>query len=186
LAHHVLLNNIEPLLSPNTVIGWVGSCTHHPDLAKTFGFTGAHYIAPKLLAKGEFPQISDSGQASRNAYSTSKGLNILSARHFADLNPSRRYFSFDPGLMPGTGLARENNVALRFVWAYILPIAAKFMKGTSTPQRSAAMLAEVLLRNKTITGGDSVEFTGHILKLYVPSNEADYAKQIFDFSNRYI
>ncbi len=186
LAHHVLLSNIEQLLSPNAVIGWVGSGTHHPELAKTFGYTGAHYIAPELLVKGEFPNISDNSQASRNAYSTSKGLNILSARHFAPINPTRRYFSFDPGLMPGTGLAREGGAIQRLAWKYILPTAAKFMKGTSTPQRSSAALAEILLRNKTINSGDYVEFTGHILKPYLPSNEADYAKQIFDFSNRYI
>lgn len=190
LAHHVLLSHIDPLLSPNAVIGWVGSGTHHPELAKTFGYTGAHYITPELLAKGEFPNISDSSQASRNAYSTSKGLNILSARHFArhsaSLNPSRRYFSFDPGLMPGTGLAREGSAVQRFAWTYILPIAAKLMKGTSTPQRSAAMLAEVLLRSKTINSGDYIEFTGHTLQPHLPSNEAAYAQQIVDFSNRYI
>ncbi|MEQ1535256.1 MAG: SDR family NAD(P)-dependent oxidoreductase [Burkholderiaceae bacterium] len=190
LAHHVLLSNIEPLLSPNAVIGWVGSGTHHPELAKTFGYTGAHYIAPELLVKGEFPNISDSSQASRNAYSTSKGLNILSARYFSrhsvTSNPSRRYFSFDPGLMPGTGLAREGGAVQRFAWTYILPIAAKLMKGTSTPQRSAAMLADVLLRKKTINSGDYVEFTGHILQPHLPNNEEAYAKEIFDFSNRYL
>ena len=30
--------------------------------------------------------------------------------------------AFNPGLMPGTGLARDYNALLRFAWTYILPV----------------------------------------------------------------
>lgn len=186
LAHFVLLQKIEHLLTSDAIVGWVGSGTHHPELAKTFGFTGAHYIDPELLAKGNFGGKTNTRQLSRDAYATSKGLNIITARHFSRLNSSRTYFSFDPGLMPGTGLAREGNMGLRLAWKYVLPIMAKFMKGTSTPKRSAEMLARILLQNKKVATADYVEYTGSLLKPYVPLNEEAYAQQLFDYSERFV
>ncbi len=187
LAHFVLLKRIEHRMKRRAVVGWVGSGTHHPELAKTFGFTGAHYLAPELLVKGEFEGVEpNTRQASRDAYATSKGLNILTARHFARLNGDIRYFSFDPGLMPGTGLAREGNMALKIGWKYVLPIAAKFMSGTSTPPRSAGMLASLLLDSKDFSSGDYVEFTGHTLVPHMPSNEYVYSERLFEFSNSFV
>lgn len=186
LAHFVLLRKIEHLITPGAIIGWVGSGTHHPELAKAFGFAGAHYIAPERLAKGEFGGNANTSQLSRDAYGTSKGLNILMARHLARLPSSRTYFSFDPGLMPGTGLAREGNPALRMAWSYVLPIVAKFMKGTSTPTRSAAMLSQILLKNVKVETGDYVEYTGSFLKPFMPPNEESYAKMLCDYSDHFV
>ncbi|MEN9538193.1 MAG: hypothetical protein RLZZ126_428 [Pseudomonadota bacterium] len=186
LAHHLLLRALEPRLAGSATVGWVGSGTHLPDGAKTFGYTGAHYLAADLLSKGRYP--SRGAQASRDAYSTSKGLNIVSARHWARLmaqaHPGRRFFALDPGLMPGTGLAREGSAVQRFGWNYILPLAARVMKRTSTPQRSAMMLAEILLRRRSIANGDYVEFTGHILAPFLPPDEHRYAEALFAFSDR--
>lgn len=186
LAHFVLLRTIEHLLSPKAVIGWVGSGTHHPDLAKKFGFTGAHYSDPMSLIKGAFNSKPDTRQSNRDAYATSKGLNILMARHFALMDSLHTYFSFDPGLMPGTGLAREGTMGLKIAWKYALPIAAKFMKGTSTPAQSAALLARILLQTHNVSSGDYIEFTGDVLRPYMPISEDTYAKQLFDFSDGFV
>ena len=186
LAHFVLLRKIEHLLTSDAIIGWVGSGTHHPELAKTFGFTGAHYIDPELLAKGNFGEKNNTRQLSRDAYATSKGLNILSARHFSRLSPSHTFFSFDPGLMPGTGLAREGSPVLRLAWDYVLPIIAKFMKGASTPKQSSEMLARILLKSKKVATADYVEYTGSVLNPYVPLNEEAYVQRLFDYSGRFV
>lgn len=186
LAHYVLLRKVENLVTDEAVIGWVGSGTHHPELAKTFGFTGAHYRDPELLAKGQYDSGLNTRQSSRDAYATSKGLNILMARYLASRRSSRSYFSFDPGLMPGTGLAREGSLGLRLAWKYVLPLLAKFMKGTSTPKRSAAMLARILLKDKKITSGDYVEYTGELLEPFMPQDEAAYCQQLFDYSDRFV
>lgn len=186
LAHFVLLRKIEHLITPEAIIGWVGSGTHHPELAKAFGFLGAHYISPERLAKGEIEGNANTSQASRDAYGTSKGLNILMARHLARQPSSRTYFSFDPGLMPGTRLAREGSPALKLAWKYVLPIVAKFMKGTSTPTRSAAMLSRILLRNIKVETGGYVEYTGSLLNPFMPENEESYAKKLCDFSDYFV
>jgi NAD(P)-dependent dehydrogenase (short-subunit alcohol dehydrogenase family) len=186
LAHFVLLRKIEHLITPEAIIGWVGSGTHHPELAKAFGYSGAHYIDPELLAKGEFEGNSNTSQSSRDAYATSKGLNIMMPRHFSRLSSANTFFSFDPGLMPGTGLAREGSSVVRLAWKYVLPLVAKFMKGTSTPKRSAAMLVQVLLQSKKVATGDYLEYTGSVLKPYMPMNEESYAQLLYDFSNRFV
>jgi len=186
LAHFVLLQKIEHLLTNEAIIGWVGSGTHHPELAKTFGFTGAHYRDPQLLAKGQYDSEPNTRQSSRDAYATSKGLNILMARYLASRNSSRTYFAFDPGLMAGTGLAREGSLGLRLAWKYVLPMVAKLMKGTSTPKRSAAMLARVLLRDQKIVTGSYMEYTGHSLEPFMPQDEAAYCQRIFDYSDRFV
>ncbi|WP_428240764.1 SDR family NAD(P)-dependent oxidoreductase [Gynuella sp.] len=182
LAHFVLLQKIEHLITAEAIIGWVGSGTHHPELAKTFGFTGAHYRDPELLAKGMYESDSNTRQSSRDAYATSKGLNILMARYLSSRSSSRTYFSFDPGLMPGTGLIREGSTGLRLAWKYYLPVVAKFMKGTSTPKRSAAMLARILLKDKNIASGDYVEYTGHAREPFKPQDETSYCQRLYDYS----
>ncbi|MFG1497879.1 SDR family NAD(P)-dependent oxidoreductase [Saccharospirillum sp. HFRX-1] len=186
LAHFVLLRKLENLLTDEAIIGWVGSGTHHPELAKAFGFTGAHYRDPELLAKGQYHSEANTRQSSRDAYATSKGLNIFMARYLASRGSSRSYFAIDPGLMPGTGLAREGSLGLRLAWKYVLPMAAKFMKGTSTPKRSAAMLARVLLKDKKITSGDYVEYTGHLLEPFMPQDETAYGQRLFDYSDGFV
>lgn len=186
LAHFVLLQKTENLLTDEAIIGWVGSGTHHPELAKTFGFTGAHYLDPEQLAKGQYHSEANTRQSSRDAYATSKGLNILVARYLASRNSSRTYFAFDPGLMAGTGLAREGSLGLRLVWKYVLPLIAQFMKGTSTPKRSAAMLARILLKDKKITSGDYLEYTGHLLEPFMPQDETAYCQRLFDYSDGFV
>jgi hypothetical protein len=101
--------------------------------------------ASKKLAKGEYGNDTDVTQACRDAYATSKFCNIVSARIFARRHSQiARFFSFDPGLMPGTGLARKQPRAARWVWNHILPRLVPFLPGTSTPEKSAALLTDLL------------------------------------------
>jgi NAD(P)-dependent dehydrogenase (short-subunit alcohol dehydrogenase family) len=64
----------------------------------------------------------------RGAYTTSKRCCILLARQLArEVSPERVSFvAFDPGLVPGTGLGREGNAALRLAWHYVLPAFARW------------------------------------------------------------
>ena len=82
-----------------------------------------------------------------------------------------RYIAFDPGLMPGTELARDQPAALRFAWKNILPTAAKMIDGASTAKRSGAMLAQILMGQKFPEGsGLHTEFTGKA----IPSSRLSY------------
>lgn len=188
LAHHVLLRALQPTLQPDAIIGWTASGTHTPEdrMAKNFGFAGAHYLPPEALAQGQYAGAPNIAQINRDAYASSKGLNVLSARHFAaHEHGQRRYFSYDPGLMAGTGLAREQGALLNLVWKYVLPVVSKAIKGTSTPQVSAQLLARILLGEHALPNGAYVEFSGAQNPPHVPPREAAYSERLMAFSDGY-
>lgn len=188
LAHHVLLRRLQPALQPDAIVGWTASGTHDPKdrMAKNFGFAGAQYLHPTELAQGRFASAPNPTQANRDAYASSKGLNVLSARHFAAREPGqRRYFSYDPGLMAGTGLAREQGTVLSLAWKYVLPVVGKAFKGTSTPQGSAQLLSRILTGQHILPNGAYVEYTGTQHPPYLPTHEAAYTEQLMAYSDRY-
>lgn len=188
LAHHVLLRALEPLLQADAIVGWTASGTHDPrePLASRFGFTGAHYLEPEALARGQYASVPHAAQTNRDAYATSKGLNVLSARHFAARDKGkRRYFSYDPALMAGTGLAREQGAMPNLVWKYVLPLVARMLKGTSTPQGSAQLLARILLGQHVLPNGAYADFRGTQSPPHLPSNEAAYTERLIAFSDSY-
>jgi NAD(P)-dependent dehydrogenase (short-subunit alcohol dehydrogenase family) len=57
--------------------------------------------------------------------------------------------AFDPGLVTGSGLARDYPPALRFVWERVLPVLtrplAAFVPGISTARKSGTALANLVL-----------------------------------------
>jgi len=119
-------------------------------------------VEERLLAdKGS---LSDHGQRS---YSTSKLCNVLCTYELArQLEKAKGDASricvnaFDPGLMPGTGLARDYNAVIRFAWNYILPSVAGFLsRNVHTPQDSGRSLARVAI-DPTFEGVTSKYFEG--------------------------
>jgi NAD(P)-dependent dehydrogenase (short-subunit alcohol dehydrogenase family) len=53
--------------------------------------------------------------------------------------------AFEPGLVPGSGLAREYPAPLRFLWSNVLPVLARVATSVNTAERSGSALAELLL-----------------------------------------
>jgi NAD(P)-dependent dehydrogenase (short-subunit alcohol dehydrogenase family) len=78
-------------------------------------------------------------------YSTSKLCNILTTyelqRRLA--GTTIRVNAFDPGLVPGTGLARSYSPFLRFVWGNVFPLLRYFMRNVNTAQDSGQRLANL-------------------------------------------
>ena len=52
------------------------------------------------------------------------------ARRVGDNGP--RFIALDPGMMPGTGLARNRSKAIQLAWNTIMPTMVRFMDGAST------------------------------------------------------
>lgn len=149
LAHHLLAHALLPCLAPGAVMGWTASGTHDPcePSARLFGFRGARYRSLTALAEGRYERRAwtPRTQACRDAYASAKLCNIVSARAFASAHGQRaHFFAFDPGLMPGTGLAREQPAWMRQAWHRLLPALARVLPGASTPTRSAAVLLRLL------------------------------------------
>lgn len=181
LGHIALFQHLQPVLSRSAVIVSTASGTHDKDhkLAKPYKFFGGYFPSAAEVATGKVSESLDKAQMGRDRYATSKLCNILfnyaMARKYGDDGP--RFIAFDPGLMPGTELARDQPAPLRFAWKNILPTAAKMIDGASTAKRSGAMLAQLLAKKRFPTGtGLHVEFTGDA----IPSSKMSYDQAIQD------
>lgn len=181
LGHIVLFQYLQPVLSPSAVIVSTASGTHNKNhkLAKPYRFFGGYFPSAAEVAAGKPSQSTDKAQMGRDRYATSKLCNILftyaMARKYGSDGP--RFIAFDPGLMPGTELARDQPAPLRFAWKNILPTAAKMIDGASTAKRSGAMLAQLLVKKRFTSGtGLHVEFTGD----EIPSSKMSYDQAIQD------
>lgn len=161
LAHHLLLQGLLPHLAPQAAVGWTSSGTHDPSetAARLFGFRGGLYTSAAQLARGERDAKTSADQACRDAYATSKLCNAVSARAFAARHPQWRFFAYDPGLMPGTGLAREHGRVAQWAWQHLLPRLAGVIPGASTTARSATTLASLLAGGSLASAPNGAYFT---------------------------
>ncbi|KAH7313874.1 putative short-chain dehydrogenase [Stachybotrys elegans] len=153
VGHALLLFLLRKYLADTARIAVVSSGTHDP--AQKSGLPDAHYVSAEQLAHPTPEIIQKSG---RQHYSNSKLANILFTyrldRQFQDINKRLGKHwtinAFDPGLMPGTGLAREAGPVLAFVWHNIFPkirwLLNLFMNNNvHTPEESGSSLARLVI-----------------------------------------
>jgi NAD(P)-dependent dehydrogenase (short-subunit alcohol dehydrogenase family) len=182
LAHLALMKGLLPRLGSGARVGWTASGTHDPKeaAARLSGFRGARYTSAARLAKADFEPGISVAQACRDAYATSKLCNIVSARAFAHRHPqAATFFSFDPGLMPGTGLAREHGAAARWIWHKVLPRLAPILPGTSTAAASSAILTDLLTGERRPSyNGAYFNHTGRQLEPAAPATELWVAEDL--------
>ena len=146
LAATALAVGLLPHLAGGRVL-FIGSGTHNPEnrTATVFGLRGGRFTSIDALARGASDAGSDR-QRGLDRYATSKLLNMVTAMELARrIRPERTaFFTLDPGLMAGTGLARTAPAPVRLLWSTVLPRVARLLPDTSTPERSAAAAAWLL------------------------------------------
>lgn len=170
LGHFLLVNLLLRYLSDRARIVVVSSGTHNPD--QFTGMPKPDYIDAASVANRQ--SGADPGTAGRAAYTTSKLCNImfayeLSRRLKAEGHGGISVTAFDPGLMPGTGLARDYTPFMKFVWNYALP-ALRFIPGVNGVSKSGADLARLVL-DPQLEGVSSQYFVG---RKAVPSSKDSY------------
>ncbi len=138
LAHFAIATRVAPITARIVLIG---SGTHDPTdrSGRMFGFRGGRYSDARSLAAGAGDPTVDDAQRARDRYATSKLCNLLTVEALARRGHDAR--SFDPGLMPGTGLARDRNWLARFAWHTVMRVAARVIPGASSIRRSSTALA---------------------------------------------
>lgn len=175
-----------PFLDGGRVL-FIGSGTHNPNnkAATMFGFRGARFTSIKACAAG-LDETGPIGQIGLDRYATSKFLNMVTTIELARRIPAERvsFFCLDPGMMPGTGLARTSGAFLRFVWSSILPFASKFLPDTSTTEQSGGAAAWIMtskeLNHQT---GTVFSFDRNPSKLvWNPALEPEIGKRVIDDS----
>ena len=141
LGHLALIARLLPLLSRPGRIAIVASGVHNPKQ-----LTGMPH--PRLEPVSDMARPQDDRGPKRIAglrrYSTSKLVNVLTAyalsARLADAGIV--VTAFDPGLMPGTGLARDGNALERFAFGVLMkPLV--LLPGASTSERSGKFLARL-------------------------------------------
>lgn len=136
-----------PFMDINASITFTASGVHD-SLQKT-GIETPIFKSANELA---FPQETDEKLhiIGQRRYSTSKLCNILTTYKLQEklLDTNIRVNAFDPGLVPGTGLARTYSPLLRFVWKYIFPILRYFVRNVNTASTSGKRLANLAITEK--------------------------------------
>jgi light-dependent protochlorophyllide reductase len=149
LGHFLLANLLLPQVSASARIVFVSSGTHDPD--QWSGMPAPQVRdAVSLAHPTEDAAVADSTQKiGQRRYTTSKLCNVLCAYELARrLEASGQAVTvnaFDPGLMPGSGLARDYGPASRFAWNFVLPALRLVMKNVNSTQSSGKNLARLIL-----------------------------------------
>lgn len=181
LGHFALARLLLPNLRDGQIV-FVASGTHDPEQ-----WTGMP--APKLddvraFAFGRsFDE--DEGRAARRRYSTSKLCNVLCAyeldRRLRAAHLSVRVNAFDPGLMPGTELARDYGAMAQMAWRYLLPLFTVFVPNVNRVQTSARRLVELIeLRDGT---SGKYHSRGRITRSSAESYDERLAGALWDVSS---
>lgn len=184
LAHFALVVQALPQLAVGARVALIGSGTLDPADrgARRFGFRGGRYEDPCALAKGDGDGSVGAAQRAKDRYATSKLCNLLTMAALARRVPASRLavFALDPGLMPGTGLARDQPAALRLLWHTVLRVAGLIMPGASTPARSGAALAWLMTAPELAgTTGRYFDFRRRELTGWFGAERIDWADELY-------
>ncbi|KAH7382923.1 hypothetical protein BKA64DRAFT_172824 [Cadophora sp. MPI-SDFR-AT-0126] len=155
VGHALLYHLLTPHLADNARVVITSSGTHDP--AQKSGLPDAVYTSAEMLAHptGEWATMKNGLQR----YATSKLTNVLWMyalhRHLETSKSSSTknitVTAMDPGLMPGTSLARDwkiFNYIPNFFWFKIVPLLTPLARilihpNTHTPKESGAALAKL-------------------------------------------
>ena len=160
LGHYLLARLLVADLAENGAIVFVASGVHDP--AQKTGMPKPRYESAEAVAH----DLEPGGEAGRRRYVNSKLCNVFTAyefaRRLAAASDARlrtlRVNAFDPGLMPGTGLARTYSAPMRFVWSYVLPALALFVANVNRTSTSGRRLA-------ALASGEMGGFTGEYVSM---------------------
>jgi NAD(P)-dependent dehydrogenase (short-subunit alcohol dehydrogenase family) len=137
IAQHLMLRELEGLLSPTAHAVLLGSSTHRGKRASFNLVPDPQWDEPAVLARPDStPTVGQAADrtAGAVAYATSKlALVTLSHDWAARFAASgKRLNTYDPGLVPGTGLGKDLPGYMYWVWKHVMP-AMRVLPGATTP-----------------------------------------------------
>lgn len=151
LGHFALVQALRDRLAPPARIVVVSSDTHDP--RRSTGMPAPRYTSAAALARPASSHGSSEGVSrssawlGRQRYTTSKLCNVLFAyeldRRLGEGSQGIAVNAFNPGLMPGSGLARDYGTLQRAAWRFLMPALRVLpqVRGTRQSGRDLAALA---------------------------------------------
>lgn len=120
--------------------------------AKIMGMKGGRYISAEASALGEWKE-GGSKIAGIDAYATSKQCVLAAAMAFSRENPRLNFNAVEPGITRGTSLGGEStNAFMRFLFGHLMAVIPPFSRYSSTPEKSAKVITDVLAAEPGKTG----------------------------------
>ncbi|CAM5257813.1 SDR family NAD(P)-dependent oxidoreductase OS=Streptomyces tendae OX=1932 GN=GUR47_15040 PE=3 SV=1 [Streptomyces tendae] len=186
LANHLFVRLLQDRFVAPARIVITASDTHFGDFKHNLGMVpGPAWKSPDVLARpGAFPKP-DTAAGGRTAYSTSKLAAIHLVHEYARRLPAGiDSVAYNPGFVPGTGLARNAGPVSRFAMRRILPLMAltPFATGRGAAGR---YLADVVLGTTSAPSGsyvDRARAARSSEESYDPGREAE----LWDAAERFI
>ncbi len=179
LGHFTLVQGLRGELAHPARILVVSSGTHDPN--KHTGMPDPAYTSAADLAHPRAGQAVDDG---RRRYTTSKLCNLLFSYELdRRLGDGVTVNAFDPGLMPGSGLARDYPPLQRLAWRYLLP-ALRILPGVRSTRTSGRYLA-ALTNDDRFAGVSGEYFDGlRPIRSSLDSYDRDKALDLWETSER--
>lgn len=146
LLAHLLLDHLR---APGQIV-FLGSSTHDPDAHS--GLPHPRFIKAEWIARPALdpdPPADTLRDAGRRAYATSKLCNVMTALEFdhgfqESGRSGVRAYVYDPGMMPGSGLARTYAGYERLFWRFVFPVMRLWDRGVTSAPASARQLVRLL------------------------------------------
>jgi NAD(P)-dependent dehydrogenase (short-subunit alcohol dehydrogenase family) len=179
LGHFALVQDLlADLVHPARIVV-VSSGTHDPE--KFTGMPSPHYTRAADLASA-----ADSSEG-RRRYTTSKLCNVLFAyeldRRLGQGSGGVTVNAFDPGLMPGSGLARDYSPIGRWAWRYVFPLL-RVLPNVNSARTSGSRLA-ALAGDPTFDGITGAYFEGRRpIRSSADSYDRDIALDLWETSEQ--
>jgi NAD(P)-dependent dehydrogenase (short-subunit alcohol dehydrogenase family) len=144
---------LAPFLPDGSNVLFVASAVEDPDRrpAKIVGMRGGRFISVEASVRGEW-KPGGSTLPGADAYATSKQCVLATALAFARETPRLRFNAIEPGITPGTRLARHANGFVRFLFSAVITRIPPFARYRSTPKRAARVITRILTDASTGTG----------------------------------
>lgn len=133
LAHHALVAGLAPLLGPGGRVVLTVSDTHFGDVRHGLGMPSPRWTTPEEIATPGTDEASAAGGAGRVAYTTSKLGGIYLVHEWARRLPEATVLAYNPGLVPGTGLARDLGRAAQVAMSAVAGLLARTPIASTVP-----------------------------------------------------
>lgn len=160
LGHFALVQGLLGGLARPARIMIVSSGTHDPD--RRTGMPEPRYLSAERLAHADADPEEPIAKLGRRRYTSSKLCNILFAyelnRRLRDDRGGVTVNVFDPGLMPGSGLARDYTGPQRLAWRFVLPLL-RVLPDVHSARTSGQNLA-ALVTDERFAGASGEYFLG--------------------------
>jgi NAD(P)-dependent dehydrogenase (short-subunit alcohol dehydrogenase family) len=153
LGAFALTETLLPYLPNSTNVVFLASAVEDPERkpAKLTGMRGGRYISAEASARGEWGE-GGSKIAGADAYATSKQCIMAACMAFARETPRLHFNMVEPGITPGTGLARDTSPIIGYIFGLAMKFVPPFSEYCSTPKKAAKIITNILTDSSGKTG----------------------------------